>query len=106
MLMIYLQKRKEYYPKRNFTYAFTSANKDVGKPITASGVNMLLKQVGEQAGIAKRLHAHVLRHTCATHLLDANANIREVQEKLRHANLDTTALYTHVSNKRLTEITQ
>ncbi len=70
MLLIYLQKRREFYPDKRFTYIFSSANKDVGEPITATGVNMLLRMVGEKAGIEKRLHAHVFRHTCATHLLD------------------------------------
>jgi site-specific recombinase XerD len=105
-LVAYLAKRQEYYPQRKFRYLFSSANKDRGKPITDAGVNMLLCKIGQKAGIAKRLHAHVFRHTCATHLLDAGANIREVQEKLRHVNLDTTAIYTHVSNNRLSEITK
>jgi len=106
VLMIYLQKRREYYPNRRFTYLFSSANKDKGKCITGTGVNTLLMLIGKKAGVDKKLHAHVFRHTCATHLLDSGANIREVQEKLRHANLDTTALYTHVSNNKLTEITK
>ena len=103
--MEYLAIRKEFYPGMKFTYIFSNANRFDDKPINGTSVNTILREIGEKAGIGKRLHAHVFRHTCATHLLDAGANIREVQEKLRHANLDTTALYTHVSNRRLCEIT-
>lgn len=106
MLLSYLNKRKEYFPHRNFIYLFSTAHKDKGRPISANCINRLIQQIGEKAWIEKQLSAHVFRHTCATHLLDAGANIVEVQHKLRHANIDTTALYTHVSNNRLTEITK
>lgn len=73
---------------------------------TINKPNEFIRDLWKKAWIQKVLHIHLLRHSCATHLLDWWANIREVQEKLAHKNLDTTMLYTHVSNNRLAEITQ
>ena len=61
----------------------------------------VVHKYGEVAGIADRLSPHVLRHSCATHMLDHGADIRAVQELLGHASISTTQVYTMVSNERL-----
>jgi site-specific recombinase XerD len=68
-----------------------------GTPIGLSSVHALCKAAKEAAGITKKLTVHTLRHTFATHLLEAGTNLRVIQVLLGHSSLGTTARYTHVS---------
>jgi len=61
----------------------------------------IVRMAGDRAGLGGRLSPHVLRHSCATHMLDRGADIRVVQELLGHASLSTTQIYTKVSPERL-----
>lgn len=72
-----------------------------GGPLTVRSVGRLLEKYLAIAGMDPRTTPHTLRHTFATHLLDAGADIRGVQELLGHKNLTTTQIYTHVSTQRL-----
>jgi integrase/recombinase XerD len=61
----------------------------------------IVRDAGIRAGLGDGLSPHVLRHSCATHMLDHGADIRVVQELLGHASLSTTQVYTKVSPERL-----
>lgn len=85
---------------------FISVTK-LGKPlgrITPRAVQRLVEHYAKVAGIAKRVHPHQLRHSFATDLLVNGADIRSVQELLGHANIATTQVYTHLTNKELREV--
>jgi integrase/recombinase XerD len=58
----------------------------------------------QQAGLKRKGCCHVLRHSCATHMLENGADIRFIQQLLGHEKLDTTAIYTEVSIKQLQEV--
>jgi integron integrase len=63
-----------------------------------SGLQKVLKKAAREAGITKRIGTHTMRHSFATHLLEAGYDIRTVQELLGHADVSTTMIYTHVLN--------
>jgi integrase/recombinase XerD len=72
-----------------------------GGRLTRQGAWLVVRAAGDRAGLSDRLFPHVLRHSCATHMLDHGADIRVVQELLGHASLSTTQVYTKVSPERL-----
>lgn len=74
-----------------------------GTRLSTRSVGRLLEKYLAQAGLDPRTSPHTLRHSFATHLLDAGADIRSVQELLGHRSLATTQVYTHVNTQRLRE---
>jgi len=76
----------------------------LGGRLTARSVGRLIKKYTRHSGIFRKVSPHSLRHTFATHLLDAGADIREIQEMLGHSSLSTTQRYTHVSMGKLMEV--
>lgn len=72
-----------------------------GGRLTRQGAWLIVKKHGDAVGLGERLSPHVLRHSCATHMLDRGADIRAVQELLGHASISTTQVYTKVSTERL-----
>ncbi len=72
-----------------------------GGRLTRQGIWLVVRRHGDAAGLRGRLTPHVLRHSCATHMLDGGADIRFVQELLGHSSISTTQIYTKVSAERL-----
>lgn len=72
-----------------------------GKPLSRQFFFKRIKRYALSANITANISPHTLRHSFATHLLDRGAQLRSVQEMLGHANISTTEIYTHVSQKRI-----
>ena len=72
-----------------------------GRPLSTRGARMILERWVEKTGVPDRTSPHTLRHSFATHLLEGGADLRVVQELLGHANLQTTQVYTHLSDAAL-----
>jgi integrase/recombinase XerD len=72
-----------------------------GGRLSRQGAWGIVRRYGDKVGLGERLTPHVLRHSCATHMLDHGADIRVVQELLGHASIATTQVYTKVSTERL-----
>ena len=77
----------------------------VQEQLTRAGAFLILRKLAAAAGLEpERVHPHLLRHSFATHLLEGGADLRSVQEMLGHADLSTTELYTHVTDRRRREL--
>lgn len=94
-----LQILRSYYQSmhpRPQTYVF-EAGYAPGKPYSSSSINKVIKQAALRAGIKKNVHAHTLRHSFATHMLEAGANLKLIQKLLGHSSLKSTMVYLHLS---------
>lgn len=81
-----------------------SSNNDTAGRLTPRSIERTVKHYAIKAGISKKVTPHVLRHSFATDLLSNGADIRSVQMMLGHANIATTQVYTHITDKQLREV--
>jgi site-specific recombinase XerD len=77
-----------------------------GGPVTRSSLQSAFRRAVQRAGIAKRAHVHTLRHSYATHLLEAGVNLRLIQDNLGHRSPRTTAIYTHLTSEVRATLTE
>src|SRR5699024_8207294 len=75
-----------------------------GKLLTDRGIRYVLNEMVNQASMTIHIHPHAIRHTFATHMLNAGADLRSVQELLGHDHLSSTQVYTHVTKDRLRDV--
>ena len=98
----YIAMGRPHLDRRSRPELFLNAR---GGPLTRAGAFLILRRLAGKAGLEpQRVHPHLLRHSFATHLLEGGADLRSVQEMLGHADLSTTELYTHVSDRRRREL--
>ncbi|PYU97814.1 MAG: integrase [Acidobacteria bacterium] len=99
-----LETLREYWRwKKPRTYLFPSSERKRGKeqPISDKTVWYACKEAARHAGLTKRVSPHCLRHSFATHLLEAGTDLRTIQILLGHGDLETTAKYLHLSQRHL-----
>jgi integrase/recombinase XerD len=95
---------KEYHPRE---WLFEGQSRKDGKPVShlsKRSAEAIFEAAKTKAGIAKHVTFHSLRHSFATHLLEAGVDLRYIQELLGHESSKTTEIYTHVSQKKVEQI--
>lgn len=102
-LIRYIEEARINLMLKNEGHNFVFVNK-FGNPLTNRGIEDIIDRITRQYDPTKKIHPHTIRHSFATHLLNAGADIRTVQELLGHENLATTQIYTHITNDHLKEV--
>lgn len=77
---------------------------NLGEPLSRQSYFLILKRLAKEAGITKEISPHTLRHSFATHLLEAGTDLRYIQEMLGHEDISTTQIYTHLSKQKIKSV--
>lgn len=101
LLNTYLDNGRPNLLKQKTDYLFLNKR---GTGVSVRTAEMIIAEIVRKSSIKFNVSPHTLRHTFATHMLDNGADLNSVSELLGHSNLNTTAIYTHVSNERLKQI--
>ncbi len=102
-LKLYLAESRSQYATMMSRAALFISSKS-GAPLSDNDIVRIVRKAAKRAGIEKRTTPHTLRHSCATHLLQEHADIRQIQKLLGHKKLSTTEIYTHVEISDLQEV--
>ncbi|MBP6884886.1 MAG: tyrosine-type recombinase/integrase [Candidatus Pacebacteria bacterium] len=100
----YLKKRTDMDEPMFVQFSKNKNSATGGARLTPRSIERMVKKYATTAGISRKVTPHILRHSFATDLLENGADIRSVQVMLGHANIQTTQIYTHVTDKALKEI--
>ncbi len=101
----YLKKRGDFGDALFVSYSAIGKKNDKDMPrLTPRSVERIVKQYAIKAGITRKVTPHIIRHSFATDLLENGADLRSVQALLGHANIATTQVYTHVTDKHLHDV--
>ena len=94
----YLSSGRQQLVKMKTADLFLNMN---GQKLSRQGFFKILKKLAQEAGVSKEVSPHTLRHSFATHLLEAGVDLRTLQELLGHEDISTTQIYTHISQKHI-----
>ena len=101
---LYLNGKRDEILGKNKNEYLIIGNKKSNKSLSVRSVELILNNIIESTSLNKKASPHTLRHTFATHLLNDGCDILIVKELLGHSSLDTTGIYTHISNERLRKV--
>lgn len=102
-LLKYLQEVRPNLVAKTIGHQYVFVN-NRGAMMTNRGIEDIVNRVTKQYDPTKKIHPHTFRHSFATHLLNAGADLRTVQELLGHENLSTTQIYTHITKEHLRDV--
>lgn len=101
LLNEYINNSRNKLLKNNNEYLLLNKN---GNKLSPRGIELIIEKTLQRTSIKYKISPHTLRHTFATHLLDAGADLMSVKELLGHDSLSTTSIYTHLSNEKLRQV--